>query len=493
LIHVIKIDDLSQGSFHAFEHMKAVTMTSLIKPNASETGDAFPAMLSELWSACGGRHDAPRRITLRGFGNLPSAFDVSDLAAASIAVAGLAVSEWIAARSSTAPSVDVDRRLASFWFATSLRPEGWKLPSPWDPIAGDYPTSDGWIRLHTNAKPHRAAALAVLGVQAEPEAVARGTATWQSETLEAAIVAAGGCAAAMRSLDDWAAHPQGRAVAEEPLVHWSATETGPGLDPVFDAARPLAGIRVLDLTRVLAGPVATRFLAGFGAEVLRIDPPDWDEPALVPEVMIGKRTGRLDLRREDDFERLRGLLREADVLIHGYRADALERLGLASQERRKLRPGLVDVSLDAYGWTGPWRNRRGFDSLVQMSTGVAEAGMLRFGKVRPTPLPVQALDHATGYLMAAGAVLGLLRRLETGCGCEARTSLARMGFLLARHAAAGDREPLAPETSADLDPRPEMTPWGPARRLRAPVDVAGAPLYWQRGAAPIGSDPPKWA
>jgi hypothetical protein len=466
-------------------------MTSAIKSDAAKKDEAFPSLLNELWTACGGRPDAPRRVTLRGSGDLTSAFEVSALAAASVAAAGLAVSEWIAARSSSEPGVDVDRRLASFWFATSLRPEGWRLPSPWDPIAGDYPTSDGWIRLHTNARPHRAAALAVLGTEADRESVARRVSTWQSETLEAAIVAGGGCAARMRSLGDWAAHPQGRAVADEPIVHWRTTQSGADWHPTIVAARPLAGIRVLDLTRVLAGPVATRFLAGYGADVLRIDPPDWDEPALVPEVLIGKRSARLDLRREDDLDGLRGLLREADVLIHGYRADALERLGLGSDERHSLRPGLVDVSLDAYGWTGPWRNRRGFDSLVQMSTGLADAGMRRLGRDRPTPRPVQALDHATGYLMAAAAILGLVRRLETGCGSQARTSLARMGLLLAAHAA-GDREPPAPETQADLDPRPETTPWGPARRLRAPVDVAGAPMFWERAAAPLGGDPPEW-
>jgi crotonobetainyl-CoA:carnitine CoA-transferase CaiB-like acyl-CoA transferase len=283
------------------------------------------------------------------------------------------------------------------------------------------------------------------------------------------------------------------AVAAEPLIDVAAMENGPPLDRPFDASRPLAGLRVLDLTRVLAGPVATRFLAGYGAEVLRIDAPDWDEPAIIPEVMLGKRTARLDLRDRDDHALLLELLGESDILIHGYRSDALERLGLRGEVRRRIRPGLVDVSLDAYGWSGPWRTRRGFDSLVQISAGVADAGMRRLGRDRPTPLPVQALDHATGYMMAAAAVQGVIRRLETGCGWQARASLARTSLLLAGHGASPHEEPLRPEEPADRDDRLEATAWGPARRLRTPVAVAGAPMHWDRAAAPIGSDAPRWA
>ena len=170
------------------------------------------------------------------------------------------------------------------------------------------------------------------------------------------------------------------------------------------------------MTRVLAGPVATRFLAGFGAEVLRIDLPGWDEPAIVPDVTLGKHCARLDLRQPRDRNTWEGLLQAADVLVHGYRPGALAGLGLDAEQRRALCPGLVDVSLDAYGWDGPWRGRRGFDSLMQMSCGIAAAGMTMLNRDRPTPLPVQALDHATSYIMAAAAVRGLTDRLITGLG-----------------------------------------------------------------------------
>src|SRR5262249_13189705 len=151
---------------------------------------------------------------------------------------------------------------------------------------------------------------------------------------------------------------------------------------------------------------------GCGAEVLRIDPPDWEEPGIIPEVLLGKRTARLDLRTPADRDRFAHLLADADVLVHGFRGDALDRLGYGADVRADIRPGLVDVSLDAYGWTGPWAGRRGFDSLVQMSAGIAAEGMRAYGKDRPTPLPVQALDHATGYLLAAAALRGLARRRE---------------------------------------------------------------------------------
>src|SRR6185312_8207081 len=181
----------------------------------------------------------------------------------------------------------------SMWFSTSLRPIGWQLPPQWDAIAGDYQASDNWIRLHTNAPHHRRAALQVLGCSEERETVAQAVASWQANELEDAIVSANGCAAVMRSVEDWSLHQQGRAVATEPLLHVAVTNSSRLPNWLISPTRPLEGIRVLDLTRVLAGPVATRFLAGYGAQVLRIDPVEWEEPSVVPEVVLGKRCARL--------------------------------------------------------------------------------------------------------------------------------------------------------------------------------------------------------
>jgi crotonobetainyl-CoA:carnitine CoA-transferase CaiB-like acyl-CoA transferase len=459
---------------------------------STQSSSIFMAMLTKIWAVPGGSANALHRVVQRGEGSLPSVFAVTDLAAASVGAAGLAISELIAAHGVAPLPVMVDRRLASLWFAASLRPEGWSLPPIWDAIAGDYRAADGWIRLHTNAPHHRAAALRVLGVGGDKIEVARAVSRWSAQSLEDAVVAEGGCAAEMRSIEDWADHRQGKNVAVEPLLQITQSAAAPPRDRRFDPERPLAGLKVLDLTRVIAGPVATRFLAGYGAEVLRIDPPDWDEPVIVPEMMIGKRTARLDLKTDAGRDLLLDLLRQSDVLVHGYRADALERLGLGVETRRAVSPGLIDVSLDAYGWTGPWRGRRGFDSLVQMSSGIADAGMRLWGKDKPTPLPVQALDHATGYLMAAAAILGIVRRLESNVGSRMRASLAATGRFLIDYPQAPESEALRPESQFDLGHSIEQTAWGSARRVLPPVEIRGTPMRWGVPASPIGSHSPCW-
>jgi crotonobetainyl-CoA:carnitine CoA-transferase CaiB-like acyl-CoA transferase len=445
--------------------------------------------------------DGTRPVLVSASATLDSAYPVSDLATASIATAAVAAAELCAALGFPRPEVAVDRGLADAWFGFALTPIGWTIPSPWDPIAGDYASlagpSDGsasnrsgWIRLHTNAPRHRAAALRVLGVEAERQHVAAAVARWAADELEAAIVAEGGCAATLRSPEEWRAHPQGEAVAGEPLVALDDTDR----DAVQSTwapspERPLAGLRVLDLTRVLAGPVATRLLAGLGADVLRIDPPDWDEPGVVPDMTIGKRAARLDAGSPADHERLLALLADADVLVHGYRPGALEHLGLGDAVRRSVRPGLIDVSLDAYGHTGPWAGRRGFDSLMQMSTGIAGSGLRRGTAQKPTPLPVQALDHGTGYLMAAAALTGLIRRVNGSHGMRARLSLARTAVELedARHLTS---QPVG--TPAAYARIPLDTAWGSASLPPAPLSLTGVRVGWDLGPRPLGSDAPIW-
>lgn len=429
--------------------------------------------LETAWSALGGDPASLNRVRFTGEGALPSRFAVSDFAAASVAAAGLAASELIG----EGGSVTVDRRLASFWFHFSLRPLDWRPQAPWDPLAGDYATRDGWIRLHTNAPHHREAALRVLGCAADKEAVTSAVARWDKSELEEAVVRAGGCAAELRSEAEWAAHPQGIAVAAEPLV---AVETHPG---TISPRRSLQGVKVLDLTRVLAGPVGSRFLAGLGADVLRIDPPGWDEAGVVPEVTLGKRCARLDLHQPGDRAHFEELLRQTDILLHGYRPQAMERLGYDQDALRRLAPMLVEVRHDAYGWTGPWANRRGFDSLVQMSTGIADAG----GE-KPRPLPVQALDHATGYLIAAAALQGLAR----GAPSLSRLSLARTALWLTEAGPAAPEKNFSPEVEEDRSPIVEDTSWGKARRLLPPLEVDGAPLRWVLPARDLGTSSAHW-
>ncbi|MBC8998476.1 CoA transferase [Pseudomonas sp. N40(2020)] len=445
-------------------------------------------LLTSIQAALGLSHTP---VPFTASGALPSAFAVTDLACASIAAAGQAISELIQQQTAHLPSVEVDRRLASFWFATSLRPMGWEVPPLWDPVAGDYATRDGWIRLHTNAPHHRAAAESVLGACADRAAMAAKVAQWASKDLEQAVVDAKGCAAQMRSWAQWQEHPQGLAVNAEPLVHLIDQADEQRKPWQGSVAQPLAGIKVLDLTRVLAGPTASRFLAGFGADVLRIDPPTWNEPGVVPEVTLGKRCARLDLHDPADRAVFENLLKDADILLHGYRADALEHLGFGVERRRQLAPGLIDVCLNAYGWSGPWQNRRGFDSLVQMSSGIAEAGQRWKQADKPTPLPVQALDLATGYLMAASAIKLLTERLRSGRGRSARLSLARTAKLLIEHGP-GTSEALRAENEQDQSLEIEQTPWGPAHRLQVPVKISGTPVRWALPATELGSHRPRW-
>lgn len=469
-------------------------------PLPTLTTDTGRQLLETIWVAAkGARHDTPR-VSFSGQGSLPSFFGVTELAAASMGAAGLAAASLVEAlkaadgqRHTTTPSVEVDRRLASFWFASTLRPEGWSLPAHAEVGAADYLAQDGWIRLHTNASHHLEAALSVLQCNATPEAMAQAVSSWARETLEARILAAGGCAATMRSAEQWHQHPQGQAILQEPLIAWADGEQGTKGSWGFQEAQPLKGLKVLDMTRVLAGPAATRMLAGLGAQVLRIDAPMWDE-SNAPEMTLGKYCAELDLREADQRAQWVKLLSQADVLVHGYRSDALASLGLDAHVRQRIRPGLVDVSLDAYGFTGPWANRRGFDSLVQMSIGIAHAGQLLSQSARPLPLPVQALDHATGYLLATAALRGLEHRVKTGMGSIARASLARTGTLLmtSLDPAGLSRPMLAPETSEDLSAATEHTHWGPAKRVKWPINIAGVDMHWSVSAGPLKRDQARW-
>ncbi len=450
------------------------------------------SITAHAWAALGGTPAALDTLEFTGQGDLPSAYTVTDLASAAIACAALALADFTACRSGSAPRVTVDRRLSSFWYGLSIRPQGWTLPPLRDPISGDYRSADGWIRLHTNAPHHRQVALRVLGCRDSPADVADAVRAWAGSALESAIVASGGCAAEMRSESQWAAHPQGQAVAAEPLIHRTILPPGLKADWLIPASRPLAGIRVLDLTRVLAGPTASRFLAGFGADVLRIDPPDWHEDGVAPEVTLGKRCARLDLHTAEGRLVFEQLLGTADVLLHGYRTEALDALGYSAANRQTLAPGLIDVSLNAYGWSGPWAPRRGFDSLVQMSCGIAAAGQAWQQTEHPLPLPVQALDHTTGYLMAAAALSGLAQRVRSGCATQARLSLARTAKLLTDQGQVSLPTRLAVENDEDWSAGLEHTTWGPARRLRPPVHIAGNPMQWALPASALGSAPPVW-
>jgi hypothetical protein len=341
--------------------------------------------------------------------------------------------------------------------------------------------------------------LRALGVPMSREAVEAAVRSWGAEDLEAAVVGEQGCAALLRTPAEWAAHPQGKAVEREPLF---AVATRPAAGPLGRHSRaadeaivaPLTGVRVLDLTRVMAGPVCTRLLAAYGAEVLRVDPPGFEEvSALVPEMTAGKLRAFLDLRDARGRARFEELLASADVLVHGYRADALYRLQLGSARRRALNPSLVDIAHDAYGWSGPWAQRRGFDSLVQMSVGIAHRGREVAGVDRPVPLPAQALDHACGYLLAAATCRALARLHVDRQASEVRLSLARVARLLMDLGDGGDL------ASRDLGDdavnrwsEDATSAFEPLRRVRCVGEIEGSAPRWTMTPGPLGAHAPAW-
>ncbi|MCB9587090.1 MAG: CoA transferase [Polyangiaceae bacterium] len=459
--------------------------------STTEAGSAADRS-AELWSALRGAEEAHQYLELYGPPALSSAFDVSGLAADSIGVASLAVAELASLRSGVRfPEVIVSRLEASAAFrCESLQaPEGWPLPPSWDPIAGNYRAQDRWIRLHTNYKSHRDAVLSVLGVTAEREAVAAAVSRWEAEALEQAVVDAGGAAACMYARGEWLNSDVGRATAQEPPV--ALLERGVSTSPLGPlptgerGGAPLAGVRVLDLTRVIAGPLCTRFLAAYGADVLRVDPTGFEEvPALLPETTIGKRRCFLDLHTPAGKQRLRELVAAADALVVGLRPGALERFGLDAEALRDLNPNLVVAELDAYGWRGPWCGRRGFDSLVQMSCGITA-----HGSDAPGALPAQALDHAAGYLLAAGVCRALSQRMR-GELMHVRASLLGVANHLWSRPIA-DPTPRVEHWPDELFERAE-TAWGPVRRVRCPGKLSGISPAWTRTAGNLGSDAPSF-
>jgi crotonobetainyl-CoA:carnitine CoA-transferase CaiB-like acyl-CoA transferase len=365
---------------------------------------------------------------------------------------------------------------------------------------GFYPTRDGrWAYLHCNFPNHRAAALGVLGVAEDREAVARAVATWNAADLEEAIIAAKGAGGMARTQAEWARHPQGAAVAALPLMEiMRIGDSAPVPLPAGD--RPLSGIRVLDLTRVLAGPTCGRTLAEHGADVLRITGAHL--PSLGYQELDtghGKLAAELDLRTQDNVDILRALVRKADVFSQGYRPGSLANRGLSPEELAAIRPGLVYVSLCAFSHAGPWASRRGFDTVVQTVSGmtIRQAECIPGKSPAPQFYPVSAIDYCTGYLMAFGAMVALARRTREGGSWLVRISLAQVGKWivdLGEVPAAALKGIPAEFTANELERWSVVseTPSGTLRHLKPAVQLSETPPYWARPAVPLGYQRPVW-
>lgn len=375
---------------------------------------------------------------------------------------------------------------ASFKSEALVQPHGWTIPPAWDPMAGDYLAEDGWIRLHTNYLHHRMAALRVLGCDESRESAVQSVARWKREDLESAVVAEGGCAAAMRTEQEWADHPASHLERQVEAVT-GALEL-PSLHP---GDLPLTGVKVLDLTRVLAGPECTRVLSALGAQVLRIDPPGFAEvPAVIPDMSVGKWCASLNLATPEGRRRFLDLVREAHILVIGYRAGAMEKHALDLERLKEANSNLVMARLNAYGWSGPWLSRRGFDSLVQMSSGIAARGMDLTGEDHPVPLPCQALDHGAGWVLARQIVDCLTGLIQEGRAAAPTTSLAEMAEEVKKLKRAEFKK-----ASADFSPTlfQDSSAWGPLRRPRFPLSVEGHILGWRIKAGPLGKDRPEFS
>jgi len=451
--------------------------------------DPTRAMLREAWDALGGPAGMCELVEITGDprGLLPSRLPALPAIVAAVSASTLAAALLESARRGKPPEavrIDLDHVALAARSERYARAAGADQPDLFDPFSRFWRTSDGWLRLHTNYAWHRERALGVLGCRAQPQDIEQAILAWPGEALEDALAAAGAVGFAVRTEPDWSRHPQGRAVAELALLD---TLPASGAGPQLEAGRVAGGVRVLDLTRVIAGPVAARTLAAWGADVLRLDSPHLPEiPALALDTLPGKRSALLDFADPAGRARLELLLGQADVVVDGYRPGALAEFGLSTDSLTERHPHLTVVKLSAWGAAGPWAQRRGFDSLVQCSTGIAVA---EGDGERPGVLPAQILDHATGYLAAAAALVSLAGVQLGKPPQSARLSLAQT----ARWLTCGGIGEL--ESERELRPGPQLVMLHGASR---PVEVIGpvgriGELRPQWSATTqLGGDPPSF-
>ena len=464
------------------------------------TNDALRTLLP----IAGWAEDRASEVEITGDSDpiLPTPFLIGETSAAALSAVGLAVSDLWDLRTGRRQEIAVDTRqaTASLRSGNYMQMDGTPVSSDRNPVMGVYPAMNGrWSYLHCNFPNHRAAALSVLGVEEDREAMARAVAKWDALELEEAIIAANGAGGMVRTMAEWAQHPQGVAVASLPLLEIVKIGDSPS-EKLPDGDRPLSGIRVLDLTRVLAGPTCARTLAEHGADVLKVT------GAHLPSIGHqeydtghGKLSTHLDLREPDDLEIMRGLVREADVFSQGYRPGTLAKRGLSPEALAEIRPGIVYVSLSAFSHVGPWASRRGFDTVVQTVSGITDRQGELFIGDSPGPqfYPVSAIDYLTGYLMAFGALVALARRTTEGGSWLVRVSLAQIGRWLVERGQTPETklhdipEQFTPEELKRWSMTSD-TPMGKLGHLGPVVRLSETPPHWSRTSVPLGYNEPVW-
>ncbi|MEX2520128.1 MAG: CoA transferase [Paracoccaceae bacterium] len=426
---------------------------------------------------------------------IASALPISDIAAGAYGALALAAAALHAGRGGGALRPFIDRRRAGLAMVGNeyLAVNG-AAPESWDPLTGYYRCADGWLYLHANFPHLRDGLLAFFGAEATRAALGRRLQGWSAAEAEEKAQARGLCVMRLRAPTEWEAHPQRAALGALPLI---AMRSGGHAAPRRPraGALPLSGFRVLDLSRVIAGPMAGRALSELGADVLRISGPHlpFVEPLLI-DTGFGKRNAHIDLRDEAGRDTLRALIKDADVMIDAYRPGALAARGFGPVEARALNPGLVHIGISAFGAVGPWAGRRGYDSYVQAGAGfTAQTGP----GATPVRLACQPLDYLTGCLGAFAAVIGLIRRAD-GAGVAASLSLARTAIWLREMAEALGPDPSPPARNPSRDEVEAEgalfgteSDFGAVRALAPPYGFNDAPL---RLAPPrrLGADTPAW-
>ncbi|MBX9911362.1 MAG: CoA transferase [Beijerinckiaceae bacterium] len=363
-------------------------------------------------------------------------------------------------------------------------------PSDDTPLAEFYETRDGRHFFIHGVLPHLAAGtLKVLGLDAANyDSVGRAVAQWDARDLEDTLAAAGMCGAFARTPAEWDAHEQGAAIAPGGPVEIIRIGDAP-IEPLPPTQWPLGGVRVLDLTRILAGPTCGRTLAEHGAEVLLVSSPKLDSvESFVLDTGHGKRSAFLDLTQAADRSTLNRLVAQSDIFSQGFRSGALARRGLSPQDLAAIRPGLICVSINCYGHDGPWVERPGWDQLAAAATGLCAIQGEETGK--PALLRGAACDYVTGYLGALGAIVALNRRASEGGSWLVRVSLAQTGVWLRDFASPRALEARPDFSIPDSYFIETLTPFGSLRHLAPVAAMSLTPPRWGRPVVPLGTHPP---
>ena len=457
--------------------------------------------MDTLLAAAGRDTRAPRHeVNIVGHDPVyPTCFRAGEAAAAALGAAASAAADLWCLRGGAPQRIAIDVRAAAASLLSFMYQRVDSAPFERASLATTalYRGRDGrWIHLHGGFR-SREGTLSLLGCPDDAAAIARTVATWDAQALEDALAERGCCGVMLRSAAEWQRHPQGIALGKVPPIEIFRIGDAPP-EPLRAArageagARPLSGMRVLDLTRVLAGPTCARTMAEHGADVLHVRGPrlPFVEPFVI-DTNPGKRSCYLDLDRSDDAERLRVLARESDVFSQGYRFGAFARRGFSPEALADMRPGIVVVSINCYGHEGPWARRPGWEQLAQTTSGMA---LEHSGPAHPALVGAALNDYTTGYLGAAGAMLALARRATEGGSWHVRVSLSRTAMWimsLPRVLASATPKPVDP---AEMAPwMIEMqTAWGALRRLGPIARVSATPPRWDLPPAKLGSHPATW-